>query len=127
MAELEKMRRYDAVASADHYRFRLLTVIWRALSVALMLGSFVTGLLLDRALGRTDINEARRASQLRQILTDLGPTFIKVGQALSTRPDLVNPKFLDELIKLQDQLPPFDNQVAQWIIEKELGRTSEEV
>ena len=127
MAELEKMRRYDAVAIADHYRFRLLTVIWRALSVALMLGSFVTGLLLDRAFGRTDINEARRASQLRQILTDLGPTFIKVGQALSTRPDLVNPKFLDELIKLQDQLPPFDNQVAQWIIEKELGRTSEEV
>ncbi|MEO1179999.1 MAG: hypothetical protein AAFX51_03910 [Cyanobacteria bacterium J06636_28] len=89
MAELEKMRRYDAVAIADHYRFRLLTVMWRALSVALMLGSFVTGLLLDRVLRRTEINEARRASQLRQILTDLGPTFIKVGQALSTRPELV--------------------------------------
>ncbi len=127
MAELEKMRRYDAVAIADHYRFRLLTIVWRALSVALMLGSFVTGLLLDRALGRKDINEARRASQLRQILTDLGPTFIKVGQALSTRPDLVNPKFLDELIKLQDQLPPFDTPLAQWIIEKELGRTPDEV
>ncbi|MEA5462308.1 ABC1 kinase family protein [Leptothoe sp. PORK10 BA2] len=127
MAELEKMRRYDAVAIADHYRFRLLTVWWRALSVALMLGSFVIGLLLDRAFGRKDINEARRASQLRQILTDLGPTFIKVGQALSTRPDLVNPKFLNELIKLQDQLPPFDNHVAERIIEKELGRTSDEV
>ncbi|MGD1853835.1 MAG: ABC1 kinase family protein [Leptolyngbyaceae cyanobacterium] len=127
MAELEKMRRYDAVAIADHYRFRFLTVLWRALSVALMLGSFVTGLLLDRALGRKEVNEARRAAQLRKILTDLGPTFIKVGQALSTRPDLVNPKFLDELIKLQDQLPPFDTQLAQWIIEKELGRTPEEV
>ena len=127
MADLEKMRRYDAVAIADHYRFRLLTVLWRALSVALMLGSFVIGLLLDRALGRKEINESRRATQLRKILTDLGPTFIKVGQALSTRPDLVNPKFLDELIKLQDQLPPFDSQVAQWIIEKELGRTPDEV
>ncbi|MEM8614434.1 MAG: AarF/ABC1/UbiB kinase family protein [Cyanobacteria bacterium P01_H01_bin.105] len=127
MADLEKMRRYDAVAIADHYRFRLLTVLWRALSVALMLGSFVLGLLLDRVLGRKDINESRRAAQLRKILTDLGPTFIKVGQALSTRPDLVNPKFLDELIKLQDQLPPFNSQVAQWIIEKELGRTPDEV
>ncbi|MEM1250825.1 MAG: AarF/ABC1/UbiB kinase family protein [Cyanobacteria bacterium P01_H01_bin.21] len=127
MADLEKMRRYDAVAIADHYRFRLLTVLWRALSVALMLGSFVLGLLLDRALGRKEINEQRRAAQLRKILTDLGPTFIKVGQALSTRPDLVNPKFLDELIKLQDQLPPFDNYVASRIIEKELGRTPDEV
>lgn len=127
MAELEKMRRYDAVAIADHYRFRLLTVVWRALSVALMLGGFVLGLLLDRALGRKQINEARRAAQLRKVLTDLGPTFIKVGQALSTRPDLVDPKFLDELIKLQDQLPPFDNHVANWIIEKELGRTPDEV
>ena len=127
MADLEKMRRYDAVAIADHYRFRLLTVLWRALSVALMLGSFVLGLLLDRTLGRKEINEPRRAAQLRKILTDLGPTFIKVGQALSTRPDLVNPKFLDELIKLQDQLPPFDNYVASRIIEKELGRTPDEV
>ena len=127
MAELEKMRRYDAVAIADYYRFRVWTVLWRAFSVALMLGSFVLGLLLDRAFGRKEINEPKRAAQLRQILTDLGPTFIKVGQALSTRPDLISPKFLDELIKLQDQLPPFDSQVAQWIIERELGRTPDEV
>lgn len=127
MADLEKMRRYDAVAIAEHYRFRLLAVLWRALSVALMLGSFVLGLLLDRALGRKEVNEPRRAAQLRRILTDLGPTFIKVGQALSTRPDLINPKFLDELIKLQDQLPPFDSYVASRIIEKELGRTPDEV
>ncbi|MEM1238922.1 MAG: AarF/ABC1/UbiB kinase family protein [Cyanobacteria bacterium P01_H01_bin.26] len=127
MAELEKMRRYDAVAIADHYRFRVWTVLWRAFSVALMLGSFVLGLLLDRVFGRKEINEPKRASQLRRILTDLGPTFIKVGQALSTRPDLISPKFLDELIKLQDQLPPFDSRIAQLIIERELGRTPDEV
>ena len=127
MADLEKMRRYDAVEIADHYRFRLWTVLWRALSIALMLGSFVLGLLLDKTLGHRDLNEAKRAAQLRKILTDLGPTFIKVGQALSTRPDLVNPKFLDELIKLQDQLPPFDTDIANRIIEKELGRTPDKV
>ena len=127
MAELEKMRRYDAVAIADYYRFRVWTVLWRAFSVALMLGSFVLGLLLDRAFGRKEINEPKRATQLRRILTDLGPTFIKVGQALSTRPDLISPKFLDELIKLQDQLPPFDSRIAQLIVERELGRTPDEV
>ncbi|MGF1488093.1 MAG: hypothetical protein ACFBSE_13475 [Prochloraceae cyanobacterium] len=42
----------------------------------------------------------------------LGPTFIKVGQALSTRPDLIRKDFLHELIKLQDELPPFDNEIA---------------
>ncbi|MBT9311803.1 ABC1 kinase family protein [Leptothoe kymatousa] len=127
MAGLEKMRRYDAVAIADYYRFRLLTVFWRAISVAIMLGSFVLGLLFDRVFRCQEKNEPKRAAQLRKILTDLGPTFIKVGQALSTRPDLVNPRFLDELIKLQDQLPPFDSYVASRIIEKELGRTTDEM
>ena len=52
----------------------------------------------------------------------LGPTFIKVGQALSTRPDLIRKDFLEELIKLQDQLPPFDSARAFEIIEAELDR-----
>jgi predicted unusual protein kinase regulating ubiquinone biosynthesis (AarF/ABC1/UbiB family) len=50
-----------------------------------------------------------------------------VGQALSTRPDLVRKDFLDELIKLQDQLPPFDNAIAFSIIETELGRPIKEI
>jgi predicted unusual protein kinase regulating ubiquinone biosynthesis (AarF/ABC1/UbiB family) len=60
---------------------------------------------------------------LRHILTNLGPTFIKVGQALSTRPDLIRKDFLEELVKLQDQLPPFDNDLAYYIIETELDRS----
>ena len=60
-------------------------------------------------------------------MTKLGPTYIKVGQALSTRPDLIRKDFLDELIKLQDQLPAFDNRVALRIIESELGRSIDEV
>ncbi|MFM6753909.1 MAG: ABC1 kinase family protein, partial [Dolichospermum sp.] len=72
-------------------------------------------------------NQAQRAIELRNLLTRLGPTFIKVGQALSTRPDLIRKDFLAELVKLQDQLPPFDNDLAYQIIETELDRSIGEI
>jgi len=61
------------------------------------------------------------------MLTNLGPAYIKIGQALSTRPDLVPPVYLDELTRLQDQLPPFPNDIAYHFIELELGAPAEEV
>ncbi|MEO1743387.1 MAG: AarF/UbiB family protein, partial [Cyanobacteria bacterium J06629_9] len=121
------MRRYDPRAIAKHYRFRLFSVVWRTLSVLWMLGGFALGLQLDRLFNRETQAFTRRAEQLREVLTALGPTFIKVGQALSTRPDLVRPDFLDELIKLQDQLPSFNSAIAFRIIERDLGRTPEEI
>jgi predicted unusual protein kinase regulating ubiquinone biosynthesis (AarF/ABC1/UbiB family) len=60
-------------------------------------------------------------------VTKLGPAYIKVGQALSTRPDLVPAIFLEELALLQDQLPPFPNEVAYRFIEEELGDRPEEI
>ena len=57
----------------------------------------------------------------------MGPTYIKVGQALSTRPDLIRKDFLNELTKLQDQLPPFDNRIAFRILESDLGRSIDEI
>ena len=123
-----EMRRYDAKAIARYYRRRPFRVLWRTLAVSWMLGTFAISLLFDHLLGRDSVaNQERRAVRLRQILTQLGPTFIKVGQALSTRPDLIKPSFLDELVKLQDQLPPFSNNVARQIIYRELERTPEEV
>ncbi len=119
--------RYDWKAIARHYRRRPLIVIWRTLAVSWMLGTFAVGLLFDHLFGRTVANQDRRAVRLRQILTQLGPTFIKVGQALSTRPDLIKPSFLDELIKLQDQLPPFSSEIARQIIYRDFDRTPEEI
>jgi len=58
---------------------------------------------------------------LFNVITDLGPCYIKLGQALSTRPDLVRQDWLTELTNLQDNLPPFDHKIALKIIEKELG------
>lgn len=58
---------------------------------------------------------------LFDVITDLGPCFIKLGQALSTRPDLVRQDWLTELTNLQDNLPPFEHKIALKIIEDELG------
>jgi aarF domain-containing kinase len=59
--------------------------------------------------------------ELRTILTRLGPTFVKIGQGLSTRPDLCPPEYLEELSELQDSLPTFPDEEAFACIERELG------
>ncbi len=124
---LAQLKRYDAAAIARFYRYRPLQAIWRATRILVTFLLFCLGLKWDEWLDQVDLNKVKRAEQLRHILTDLGPTFIKVGQALSTRPDLVRKDFLEELIKLQDQLPPFSNVVAFNIIESELDRPVEDV
>ncbi len=67
------------------------------------------------------------AERLRLALVDLGPTFTKLGQLLSTRPDLIPIDLAQELEKLQDQAPPFPGDKARQILEEELGVPLEEV
>jgi ubiquinone biosynthesis protein len=62
-----------------------------------------------------------RGVRIRHALEDLGPIYVKFGQALSTRKDLLSDDIADELVKLQDRVPPFGNEVARAIIEAELG------
>ncbi|MGD1862181.1 MAG: ABC1 kinase family protein [Leptolyngbyaceae cyanobacterium] len=126
-APLFQTRVYDAAAIAKFYRRRPWQVLWRAVQVIWWLGAFVLGLQSDRWFNREERNLEKRAVQLRQLLTRLGPTFIKVGQALSTRPDLIRKDFLEELTKLQDQLPSFSSSLAMAILEKELGYAPEEI
>lgn len=118
---------YDASAIARYFRWRFWTVGWRITQIIWWLGTFVLGLQFDRWFSREIVNQPRRARELRQVLTNLGPTFIKVGQALSTRPDLIRKDFLEELTKLQDQLPPFPTPLARAIIEAELDYGIEEI
>ncbi|MDY6936878.1 MAG: AarF/ABC1/UbiB kinase family protein [Cyanobacteriota bacterium] len=122
-----QLRYYDADAIARYYQRRPWKVIWRAITVFWVAASFVVSWLWDELFDRAGRNGSKRAQQLRDVLTHLGPTFIKVGQALSTRPDLIRQDFLDELIKLQDRLPAFDNNFARYTIEDELGRSLDEL
>ncbi len=114
--------RYDAERIAQQYRQSPFLVIRRLLTIIWVLGGFFLRLKLDQWRKVQEQNKYKRARELRELLTQLGPTYIKVGQALSTRPDLVRKDFLEELTKLQDQLPPFDSAIAFQIIEQELQR-----
>ncbi len=76
-------------------------------------------------LGRT--SDASRGVRLREALEGLGPIFVKFGQVLSTRRDLLPTDIADELAKLQDRVPPFDSRIAVATIEKAFGKSVREV
>ena len=73
------------------------------------------------------VEKLRRPEGLRMALEELGPTYIKLGQILSTRPDLVPVDFIRELSKLQDKVPPFPYAAVQRIIEAELQKPLDEI
>ncbi|CBJ32495.1 Predicted unusual protein kinase (ISS) [Ectocarpus siliculosus] len=88
---------------------------------------FVTRVVRDYTSGNIMKNEAVLARDLRIVIEKLGPTFIKLGQALSIRPDVIGPAATDELAKLQDAVPPFPTPLAMEVLERELGRPPSEV
>ncbi|OKH23206.1 hypothetical protein NIES593_10185 [Hydrococcus rivularis NIES-593] len=122
----ESWRYHPDVINA-YYRSRPFQVLGRLIEIILPLIFFAFRLWTDKISGRLERNQQKRAIQLREMLTNLGPTYIKVGQALSTRPDLVPPAYLQELTTLQDQLPSFPNEIAYRFIEEELGAKPDEI
>ena len=71
--------------------------------------------------------DTTRWERVRLIIEELGPTFIKLAQAMSNRADLLPQELIDEFEKLQSNVPPFDTALARQIIEEELGRPIAEV
>jgi predicted unusual protein kinase regulating ubiquinone biosynthesis (AarF/ABC1/UbiB family) len=124
---LHSFRAYDHRAIARYYNCRPWLILWRGITICWLCIGFWLGLKLDRWTGQVKARQPLRAMKLRQLLTYLGPTFIKIGQALSTRPDLVRQEYLEELTLLQDKLPPFPNHLALAIIEAELGSAVSEI
>jgi predicted unusual protein kinase regulating ubiquinone biosynthesis (AarF/ABC1/UbiB family) len=99
---------------------RLLRRLWQTL---VPMGLYLLGVGFDwltRRLKNPDHARAR-AREAADLVASLGPAFIKAGQALSTRPDIVPPLLLEELAQLQDQLPGFDSALAMACIEDDLG------
>ncbi len=89
--------------------------------------SLLLARLIFQGSSNEDKTQKKLAKFLLKTLIDLGPCFIKVGQALSTRPDLIRKDWLEELTNLQDNLPSFSHEKALEIIENELGKPANEL
>lgn len=116
---------------------RELGFVWRAISIALVIGwaglrevAAMAGTGLTREPGTEPSDAERRATGhrrgrlMRQAFERLGATFIKLGQVMSTRPDLLGPDIIAELRLLQDRLPPFHG--AATVIRADLGAKYDE-
>ncbi|MBM5816591.1 MAG: AarF/ABC1/UbiB kinase family protein [Cyanobacteria bacterium K_Offshore_surface_m2_239] len=106
-----------------HLRWLLLRpwiLISRLLVVLVTLGRLAIEIVAQGNSANPNVQQ-RLARRILTSLTALGPCFIKVGQALSTRPDLVRRDWLEELSRLQDDLPPFPCAIARQTITTELG------
>ncbi len=90
-------------------------------------GRFVTALARFTAKANPSTADLRPGQRLAQALTTLGPTFIKMGQALSTRPDLLGPDVTDDLSQLQDRLPPFAFDESERIVTEDFGRPPDQL
>ena len=119
---------YDPIAADKFYLARLPLVIGRLAQLAALTGAFNVRLSLDylaykRAGSPEDEpwpNEGERAKEALGLATQLGPTFIKLAQALSIRTDLIPEAYALELRQLQDAVPAFDSALAKEILAREL-------
>ena len=105
---------------------RLLKRLWQTL---IPIFAYIFSVGWDKLTGRLkNQQQARfRAKELTNLLVELGPAFVKAGQALSTRPDIIPVILLEELSELQDQLPGFDGNKAMELIEEDLGSKINEI
>ncbi len=108
----------------------LLPRAWVWMPRVLEIGSLITTFLINLLIYRSKKDKGdsvKLSQQLFQTLTKLGPCFIKTGQSLSTRPDLVSKEWLSALTKLQDELPAFEHQTALKIIKEDLGKEPSQI
>ncbi|KAM7266189.1 hypothetical protein ACFE04_004086 [Oxalis oulophora] len=126
--ESESLKDYDINKIGNLYvKKKPFILLRRLFQTATTLGYWFGMRFLDHVMDRSDFMFQVRAAELRKILTQLGPAYIKIAQAVSSRPDLIPPSYLDELSLLQDQIAPFSTQVAFNTIEQELGLPLDEL
>ena len=112
---------YDPDKADAYYKKQPILVAQRLAELLRHSWSFLVALFFDKVTGQTIKNRKVRAQELLQLVTQLGPTAVKVGQVLSIRPDLIPEEFSDALATLQDQVPPFTCAEAKQILLQELG------
>ncbi|PSC74356.1 putative aarF domain-containing kinase chloroplastic [Micractinium conductrix] len=118
---------YDPDTIADYWERRPVSVFTRIIQLLSISSGFLSSFAVDYFKGDLSKNEVKRAIELRNIMTSLGPAYIKIGQALSIRPDLLSPAAMNELQALCDKVPSYDSAVAMELLSTELERPWQEV
>ncbi|KAL4651663.1 hypothetical protein ACB092_01G177200 [Castanea dentata] len=126
-SEADSLTEYGVSKIAAVYRRKPLILFRRLFQTGTTFGKWFALRYLDRVYDRSDLMFQIRAAELRKILVELGPAYIKIAQAISSRPDLIPPSYLDELSLLQDRISPFSTEVAFNTIEQELGLPIDEI
>ena len=112
---------YDPVAADAFFRKRPVATARRAFQLTRLSGGFILATVVDRLLKRQDDMVEQRSRELLELVVALGPTFIKIGQALSIRQDILPAAYAAGLADLQDNVPPFSAAQGRAVIERELG------
>lgn len=125
-AEYAKLRKQSLESEFGHalnYSSKRLSTFYRfGPFLALYRAAIISYYAVKLTMWQLFVHDSKKRSiKFRETLINLGPFYIKLGQALSTRPDIVPPVYCQELAKLQDQIPPFPNHVAIQSIESQLG------
>ena len=118
---------YNPLTLEAYFNSRPAAVIQRTWQLATSFGGFFLTLALDAAQGKGLEREVQRAGELREIISSLGPFFIKLGQALSIRPDILSPRAMIELQRLCDKVPSFDSKIAMALVVEEYGCPVEDI
>uniref|UniRef100_A0A0D3AB03 Protein kinase domain-containing protein n=1 Tax=Brassica oleracea var. oleracea TaxID=109376 RepID=A0A0D3AB03_BRAOL len=118
---------YDPATISAYWGKRPRAVASRVIQLLSVTGGFLSRLAVDIINKKVKENEVSRAIELREIVTSLGPAYIKLGQALSIRPDISSPAAMTELQKLCDKVPSFPDDVAMALLEEELGKPWQEI
>jgi len=119
--------RYDLAAIEAYLDEHPLTVLRRTVVVSAQALRVGTLLLLDWHTGAWERNMDQRAEMCLHIIEDLGPSFIKLAQLMSTRVDMMPPAYLQHFSKLQDRVRPFSTADARDILTAELGCPPEQI
>ena len=113
---------YDPMQAKAYYAKHPFLVLQRFLQVLRLSNQVVFDFLVDKYIFKDEEQQrSKRAEEVLVLITKLGPTAIKVGQALSVRPDLIPEEYANVLSTLQDQVPPFEGIKAKQLLREQLG------
>ncbi|CAN1242647.1 Uncharacterized protein sll0005 [Linum perenne] len=113
---------YDPATISAYWGKRPRAVTTRIFQLLSVAGGFLSRIAWDVINKKVNENQVARAIELREIVTSLGPAYIKLGQALSIRPDILSPVAMTELQKLCDKVPSFPDDIAMALVEEEFGQ-----